>query len=174
MKFPHDVKVEGYRVTVKAGSPYAVTLIIDDGEPVELVMYADESKALRKALKAAEKPLVDPFSRVPFERSYDYDDEPLADWERELLGADTGIDGLGNHYEEPVVGDITVSNLEGFLTLPWDAILEDEDGDIWRHDCRGWTYAGYAEYYSPRGIFRYFGNDRHELSFIVINPEVLN
>jgi hypothetical protein len=76
MKFPRYIEVDGYyRVIVKTGSPYAVTLLMDDGcsEPMELVMYADESKALRKALKAAEKPLVDPFSRVPSERSYTYD-----------------------------------------------------------------------------------------------------
>jgi hypothetical protein len=174
MKFPHDVEVDGYRVTVKTGSPYAVTLIIDDGEQIELVMYKGESKALRKALKAAEKPLIDPFSRVPSERSYDYDDEPLADWERELLGVDTGIDGLGNHYEEPIVGDITVSDLTGFLTLPWDVVLEDEDGDIWSHDCRGWKYPGAKEYHAPYEIFREFGNHRSEYGFVVTNPEVLN
>lgn len=56
MKFPRKIKVVGYdKVTVKDPGPYAVTLHIEDGEDdMELTLWASESKALRKALKAAE------------------------------------------------------------------------------------------------------------------------
>ena len=56
MKFPRKIEVVGYnKVTVESPGPYAVTLHIKDGgDDTELVLWASESKALRKALKAAE------------------------------------------------------------------------------------------------------------------------
>jgi len=63
MKFPRNIDVDGYeKVTVEPSGPFTVALNIeDDGVTlVNLELYASESKALRKALKAAEVGLVLP------------------------------------------------------------------------------------------------------------------
>jgi len=64
MKFPRNIKVDGYdKVTVTHGM-FAVSLNIEDGdESISLDMYASESKALRKALKVAEALVVTPAHR---------------------------------------------------------------------------------------------------------------
>jgi len=64
MKFPHNIKVDGYdEVTVTHGV-FTVSLQIEDGdEAISLDMYISESKALRKALKAAEAFVVSPLYR---------------------------------------------------------------------------------------------------------------
>jgi hypothetical protein len=116
-----------------------------------------------------------------------HEDGPLADWERELLDGpeqiatvereilDFGFEPdsrLGNGYE-----DITVSDLAGFLTLPWTAILEDVDGDTWHYDHSGpgWTFGGACVHYSPADLFGIYGDSRNgEFNFIVTNPEVLS
>jgi len=95
-----------------------------------------------------------------------HEDGPLADWERELLGV---------AIEEHVVGDITVSDLAGFLTLPKTAVLLDADGDTWHFRNGGWGYGGSYSQADPREIFEDFGsNEYDELDFIVTNPEVLS
>jgi len=111
-----------------------------------------------------------------------HEDGPLADWERELLDGPEQIATVEreildfNSSLNPVEGDITVSDLAGFLTLPETAVLEDEDGDTWRYDyvVRGWTYVGRNHHWDPSEIFEEFGNDYNELGFVVINPEVLS
>lgn len=64
MKFPRDIEVGGYgHVIVEPSGLFTVTLTIADPyseNELELVLYAAESKALRKALKAAEAGLVVP------------------------------------------------------------------------------------------------------------------
>lgn len=103
------------------------------------------------------------------EEGYDYsgpgahEDGPLADWERELLDLETRV-----------VGDITVSDLAGFLTLPKTAVLLDADGDTWHYDRYGWTYIGVDQGRNPGEIFLDLGDWRNEFDFIVTNPEVLS
>jgi len=53
---PEKVEVTGYRkVEVRSSLMCASLVINEDGEQMELAMYPDESKALRKALKRAER-----------------------------------------------------------------------------------------------------------------------
>lgn len=63
MKFPREIEVNGYeKVTVEHGK-FTVSLRINGGEgeaEMELALFASESKALRKALKAAEALLTPP------------------------------------------------------------------------------------------------------------------
>lgn len=101
------------------------------------------------------------------EAGYCYGDGPLADWERELLA---GV------IDKPVIGDITVSDLAGFLTLPTTAVLLDEDGDTWHYDysAPGWVYGGYDHPRTPGEIFTELAYFTGRYNFIVTNPEVLS
>lgn len=62
MKSPRTIEVDGYdKVTIERSGAYTVSLNVDDGEmELELVLYANESKALRKALRAVESLLRPP------------------------------------------------------------------------------------------------------------------
>jgi hypothetical protein len=64
MKFPRKIHVDGYeKVTVEPSGPFTVALSVEDNGVtlVNLELYASESKALRKALKAAEAGLTLPY-----------------------------------------------------------------------------------------------------------------
>jgi len=142
--------------------------VIGDDEPFDPVAEAHKAMAaLRTERGDGSNAYGDGVAVVNREEGLAYDEDvPLADWERELLAVAT---------EERVVGAVTVSDLAGFLTLPQSAILEDEDGDTWRHEPGGWMYAvGYAPRI-PAEIFMDFGHGPHgEYDFVVTNPEVLS
>ena len=65
MKFPRNIEVSDYdddAVTIGTPGAFVSTLTVKDGDDVvQLLLYASESKALRKALKAAEADLVTPY-----------------------------------------------------------------------------------------------------------------
>ena len=91
---------------------------------------------------------------------------PLTEWERDFV-----------YGPEEAIGDvITVNDLEGFLTLPTTAVLEDPDGDTWtyRRSAGMWAYAGDIHQYTPKEIFEMFSDRDDKLGFEITNPEVLN
>lgn len=164
--------------------------VIGDDEPFDPVAVATEAREALNAERGynyngyddGEGDWADDYNANPFD-GHDGCDEgwcyehdlPLARWERVLLAG--LVKPTDREREEPVVGDITVSDLAGFLTLPKTAELLDADGDAWYYSERrgGWTYAGVDTYRSPAEIFHDLGWGGHDdFDFIVTNPEVLS
>ena len=147
--------------------------VIGDDEPFDPVAMATEAREALRAERgydrngyddgegdwADDEEHVDGYNLGPGA----HEDGPLAAWERELLAC-----------SRRVVGDITVSDLAGFITLPNTAILEDEDGDVWHHSQGGWSYPGTSTRYIPSKLFMHFSNADDTFDFIVTNPEVLS
>ena len=102
-----------------------------------------------------------------------YPADLLAEWEIELLDLRRVHAREGGYYDAPEPEVFTVSDLEGFLTLPTTAILEDQDGDTWAHDGQEWSFLGGVGVYDAREIFEAYGDENGEFHFVLTNPEVL-
>jgi hypothetical protein len=145
-------------VTHPAGLIELANYVIGDDEPFDPVALARKARADI----AAESEFV-----------------PVGGWEHIGYTDDSGVAETGltdevlAERERMAAGDITVSDLAGFVTLPTMAILEDEDGDVWHYRWNGWCYAGNLVRHTCEEIFNDFADRDGKFHFVITNPEVL-